>query len=94
MCNDLSEYIINCESYLNTLNQNFYEQNLLYFSVAVFACAPNDLTYSRGKIIKFPTIKTQIGITNISEFQMTGKFTFPSDGLYLITVGILSESDP
>ncbi|CAG2246737.1 unnamed protein product [Mytilus edulis] len=85
------------QDFLALLNQTLKfktELDQIRQKVAVFACAPNDLTYSRGKIIKFPTIKTQIGITNISEFQMTGKFTCPSDGLYLITVGILSESDP
>lgn len=71
-----------------------YKKNLLPFSVAVYACAPNDLTYSRLQIIKFPTMKTQIGIIDTSEFQKTGRFNCPSDGLYMISVGILSLSSP
>lgn len=37
---------------------------------------------------------THIGITSISEFQTTGQFTCPSEGLYLISVGITSRSAP
>ena len=47
-------------------------------SVAMTACANSDITYS-GQTVKFPDVKNQVGITDISSFISTGKFTYVSN---------------
>lgn len=44
-------------------------------------------------ILKFEDVKYSVGITNLSSYKNTEKFTCEHDGLYLISASVLSSSD-
>ncbi|XP_063426900.1 uncharacterized protein LOC134710467 [Mytilus trossulus] len=59
-------------------------------TVALTACFVYDTTSEAGTI-KFPAIKTAIGITDLSGFQNTGKFTCDKSGIYIFSVFIAHD---
>ncbi|CAG2246631.1 unnamed protein product [Mytilus edulis] len=44
-------------------------------------------------IIKFDNIKYSVGITNLSTYKTTGKFTCEHEGLYLISASVMSNTN-
>lgn len=42
--------------------------------------------------MKFPSIKTSVGINNTAEFEKTGQFTCSKSGVYLFSVFVGRES--
>lgn len=62
------------------------------FSVGFTSCASSGQTYSLGSFIKFPDVLSKIGISNISTFKSSGKFTCEAEGLFQISVTILSNT--
>lgn len=44
-------------------------------------------------IMAFDDVKFSLGITNLSTFRNTGKFTFEHGGLYIISASVLSITD-
>lgn len=66
---------------------------VIHFVVAVTACAQHPLlTFDAGSIIKFPLVRTHIGTDDLSGFQSSGKFNCTKEGLYHLTVSILSRT--
>ncbi|CAG2192683.1 unnamed protein product [Mytilus edulis] len=63
----------------------------LFFSVVVTGCNDGGGTVSTGSL-KFPDIKTSIGVSDLSSFKSTGKFTCQVPGYYYIAV-TLSSAD-
>lgn len=43
--------------------------------------------------MKFDNVRTNSGISNLSSFRNSGKFTSESDGLYLVISWITSETN-
>lgn len=66
---------------------------LIYFSVAMTACINSSPTLSSGSVVRFNNIRKNIGISSISSFQNSGKFTCEYEGLYLVSSWILSNTD-
>ncbi|CAG2211180.1 C1QG [Mytilus edulis] len=58
--------------------------------VAVTSCVSNEKTYNTGTSIKFDNVRTSIEIKNLSTFKSTGKFSCEVEGLYHISVYIVS----
>lgn len=54
------------------------------------SCVSNEKTYNTGTSIKFDDVRTSIGIKNLSTFKTTGKFSCEVEGLYHISVYIVS----
>ncbi|XP_076071310.1 uncharacterized protein LOC143042745 isoform X6 [Mytilus galloprovincialis] len=44
-------------------------------------------------IMKFDDVKYSVGITNLSSFKTTGKFTCEHEGLYLISASVMSNTN-
>ncbi|XP_076076758.1 uncharacterized protein LOC143047563 [Mytilus galloprovincialis] len=61
--------------------------------VAMTACLVSSLFLSSGSVVKFDDIKTHTGISNLSSFRESGKFTSESEGLYLVTSWIMSNTN-
>lgn len=57
------------------------------------ACLSDSGAKPRGFVLKFDDISTQTGINNLSSFRNTGKFTCESEGLYLISSWVESNTD-
>lgn len=73
--------------------KNIFKVLLICFvSVGFTSCANQTNTYHVGSFIKFPDVLFDIGISNISTFKSTGKFTCKAPGFYQISVTILSLS--
>lgn len=66
--------------------------NSFCFVVAFTACAQSGLYYDAGSIIKFPLVRTHIETDDLSAFQSSGKFNCTMEGLYHLTVSILSDT--
>jgi hypothetical protein len=60
-------------------------------SVALTACA-NSETFLAGSVVKFTRIRSIVGINNISLLNSTGKFSCEEEGLYQISVSIVSKT--
>ncbi|XP_052086779.1 uncharacterized protein LOC127724044 isoform X2 [Mytilus californianus] len=61
--------------------------------VAMTACLISHLFLSSGSVVKFDDIKTHTGISNLSSFRNSGKFTIEKEGLYLVSSWILSHTN-
>ncbi|VDI41045.1 Hypothetical predicted protein, partial [Mytilus galloprovincialis] len=61
--------------------------------VAMTACINSSPTLSSGSVVRFNNIRKNIGISSISSFQNSGKFTCEYEGLYLVSSWILSNTD-
>ncbi|CAG2222819.1 unnamed protein product [Mytilus edulis] len=57
--------------------------------VAVSACATEQ---SVGGIVRFPTVKTEFGISKLSGLQTRGEFVCDIPGLYLVSVYLVSAT--
>lgn len=65
----------------------------MYFSVAMTACNTHAPTLPSGSVVKFNNIRKHIGISSVSSFQNSGKFTCENEGLYLVSAWIVSNTD-
>ncbi|XP_063436256.1 uncharacterized protein LOC134717690 [Mytilus trossulus] len=73
-------------------NNSLQEIEIKQKKVGFTSCASSAQGYSLGSIIKFPDVLSKIGISNISTFKSSGKFTCKAEGLYQISVTILSHT--
>lgn len=55
-------------------------------------CVSNQKTYNTHELIKFDDVRTSIGIKNLSTFKTSGKFSCEADGLYHISVHVVSSN--
>ena len=61
------------------------------FSVALTACSNNGYV-SRGDIVKFPDVKSNYGIKNMTLFKQTGIFTCEQKGLYMLFSSMMASA--
>ena len=61
------------------------------FPVALTACS-NGVTVNSGDVVKFPNVKSNYGIQNLTLFKQTGIFTCEQKGLYMFFSNILSNT--
>lgn len=59
--------------------------------MAVTACVLSDKTFA-DYVVRFSTVKFQIGINNIDTFKSSGKFVCEIPGLYFISVHIRTRT--
>ena len=62
------------------------------FSVALTACSMT-ATVNKGDVVKFPNVKTNYGVQNLTLFKQTGIFTCERKGLYMFFSNIVSSSE-
>jgi hypothetical protein len=62
------------------------------FSVALTACSMT-ATVNKGDVVKFPNVKTNYGVQNLTLFKQTGIFTCEQKGLYMFFSNIVSSSE-
>ena len=74
--------------YILNISTNKY---ICHFSVALTACS-NSETVNGGDIVKFPNVKTNYGLQNLTLFKQTGIFTCEQTGLYIFFSNILSNT--
>ncbi|CAC5424425.1 C1QL [Mytilus coruscus] len=77
------------EQNINMTNSRFDKANE---RVGFTSCARSDVAYQAGSFIKFSDVLFNIGISNISTFKSTGKFTCKAPGFYQISVTIISNN--
>ncbi|XP_076071314.1 uncharacterized protein LOC143042746 [Mytilus galloprovincialis] len=53
---------------------------------------PSSQTTISNTIIKFDDVKYSVGITNLSTYKSTGKFSCKHEGLYLISASVMSHT--
>ncbi|CAC5402657.1 C1QL [Mytilus coruscus] len=73
-------------------NNSLKEIALKQQKVALTACHTGS-TVSGGKVVHFPIIKTNIGITDLSSYKSTGKFVCTVAGLYHVSAVMMSNTD-
>ncbi|VDI22108.1 Hypothetical predicted protein [Mytilus galloprovincialis] len=73
-------------------NNSLQEIEIKQKKVGFTSCASSGQTCSSGSFIKFPDVLSKIGISNMSTFKSSGKFTCEAEGLYQISVTILSHT--
>ena len=61
------------------------------FSVALTSCS-NGETVRSGDVVKFPNVKTNYGIQNLTLFKQTGIFTCEQKGMYMFFSSMVSHS--
>ena len=61
-----------------------------FFSVALTSCS-NGETVNSGDAVKFPNVKTNYGLQNLTIFKQTGIFTCEQKGLYMFFSNIVSN---
>ena len=61
------------------------------FSVALTACS-NGETVNIGDVVKFPNVKSNYGMQNLTLFKQTGIFTCEQKGLYMFFSNIVSST--
>ena len=61
------------------------------FSVALTACS-NGETVNSGDVVKFPNVKTNYGLQNLTLFKQTGIFTCEQNGLYMFFSNMMSHN--
>ena len=61
------------------------------FSVALTACTNSETVRSRD-MVKFPNVKSNYGIKNMTLFKQTGIFTCEQKGLYVFFSSIMSST--
>ena len=61
-----------------------------FFSVALTACS-NHGHVNTGDIVKFPNVKSNYGIQNLTQFKQTGIFTCEQKGLYMFFSNMVSN---
>ncbi|CAG2242332.1 COL8A [Mytilus edulis] len=59
--------------------------------VAVTACVGSTQTFS-DRVVKFTTVRTEIGINNIATFKSSGKFVCEIPGLYFISARLRTNN--
>jgi hypothetical protein len=74
--------------YILNISTNKY---ICHFSIALTACS-NIETVNGGDIVKFPDVKINYGIQNLTLFKQTGIFTCEQKGLYIFFSNILSNT--
>ena len=61
------------------------------FSVALTSCSYGE-TVNSGDVVKFPNVKTNYGIQNLTLFKQTGIFTCEQKGIYMFFSSMVSHS--
>jgi len=61
------------------------------FSVALTACSKVE-TVNTGEVVKFPNVKSNYGIKNMTLFKQTGIFTCEQKGLYIFFSNMVSNT--
>ena len=61
------------------------------FSVALTACS-NVETVNTGEVVKFPHVKSNYGIKNMTLFKQTGIFTCEQKGLYMFFSSMMTSA--
>ncbi|VDI58435.1 Hypothetical predicted protein [Mytilus galloprovincialis] len=80
------------EDFQVRFNKSLQEIDLKQKKVALTACATGS-TVPGGTVVHFPTIQTNIGITNLSAYKSTGKFVCTVAGLYHVSAVMMSNTD-
>ncbi|VDI63222.1 Hypothetical predicted protein [Mytilus galloprovincialis] len=80
------------EDFQVRFNKYLQEVALKQQKVALTACATGS-TVPGGTVVHFPTIQTNIGITNLSAYKSTGKFVCTVAGLYHVSAVMMSNTD-
>ena len=62
------------------------------FSVALTACANGEKFYAEH-VVKFTRIRSVVGVHTLSLLNATGKFSCEEEGLYQISVSIVSSTN-
>lgn len=84
---------------MNTIfaNNTYYVFNLLssnshHFSIILVAitASPSSGRKIGNAIIKCDEVQYSVGITNLTAFRATGRFTCEHEGLYIITASLMS----
>ncbi|VDI63224.1 Hypothetical predicted protein [Mytilus galloprovincialis] len=73
-------------------NKSLRKVALTQQKVALTACATSK-TVSGETVVQFPNIKTNIGITDLSAYQSTGKFVCTVAGLYHVSAVMMSSTN-
>jgi hypothetical protein len=63
------------------------------FSVALTACSDGLATVNYGDVVKFPNIKSNYGLQNMTLFKQTGIFSCEQKGLYMFFSSMMSTSE-
>lgn len=67
--------------------------SIVFFSVGFTSCAISTKEYyMKGSVIQFPDVLSNVGISDIATFKSTGKFKCTIEGLFHISVSILSNT--
>ena len=61
------------------------------FLVALTACS-NTATVNKGDAVKFPDVKINYGLQNLTLFKQTGLFTCEQKGLYMFFSNMVSNT--
>ncbi|CAG2240768.1 unnamed protein product [Mytilus edulis] len=61
--------------------------------VGITACVRFPTSFSDGSVVRFDNVRTNRSISNVSSFRNSGKFTSESEGLYLVSSWILSDTN-
>lgn len=84
------ESIENQENNTMSVMQTQINQNLV--RVAMTARPSRSRDISSGAIMQFDYVRYSAGITNVSAFESTGKFTCELEGLYIIAASVMSNT--
>jgi hypothetical protein len=63
------------------------------FSVALTACSDGLATVNSGDVVKFPNVKSNYGLQNMTLFKQTGIFSCEQKGLYMFFSSMMSTSE-
>ncbi|XP_071139176.1 chromosome partition protein Smc-like [Mytilus edulis] len=61
--------------------------------VGFTSCAISNRVYLQGNVIQFEDVLYYVGISNMTSFTLTGKFRCTTEGLFQISVSILSRTN-
>lgn len=66
--------------------------SIVFFPVGFTSCAISSIEYMKGSVIQFPDVLSNVGISDIATFKSTGKFKCTMEGLFHVSVSILSNT--
>lgn len=64
----------------------------MFISVSMTACVKSMHYWSSYQVVKFDEIELRYGVNNLNSFTSTGKFVAEMEGLYIVSVWIMSSS--
>lgn len=64
----------------------------MFISVSMTACMNSWHTWSSNRVVIFDEIQLRYGVNNINSFKSTGKFVAEMEGLYIVSVWIMSST--